>query len=194
MEGTHNGEQWEERRPHNQSEGNAYRRRAEEWRQRANQARIEGDTEDADRSERIAEGEDALGEFEERYAAAEHDWLEEGWRGGIHWGVVAEVQDETAALEREVVLEGEDPLNVDRLKHSTDPGVERGLRVTRHRLGQFQKLRWRVEIMAELGQEIIDAEAAGRKVPDHGTGISRTAGAWDYRDEMLAKWRKNQGE
>ena len=105
-------------------------------------------------------------------------------------GGLEAVRDETSALEKQVVLEGEDPRNMDRWRRSKDPNVERDLRIMRLRLGQLQKLRWRVEILAELGRELADAEAVGTELPAHATGVSRTVGALDYRDEMLAKWRQ----
>lgn len=169
-----------------------HRARAQELRSRVERGRAEGDAESAARDEKLAEVEDALAEFEQRSAAAESSWLTEGWRAGISWEVVSQIRDETSLLEHQVVHDGEDPLAFDRWKRSEDPAVELDLRVVRRRLGQFQKLLWRAEILSELGQELLDAEASGTVPPRYATGLSRTAAALDFRDEMLGKWRASR--
>jgi len=179
--------------PEQEERDRGHRAKAHELRLRVDPDKAEGDAEGAGRNEQAAEVEDALAEFEERAAAVESLWLSEGWRAGSSWDVVAHIRNETSSLEHEVVLEGEDPRAFDRWRRSEDLTVGRGLRVVRRRLPQFQKLLWRAEILSDLGQEILDAEANGTEPPTHATGLSKTAGALDYRDEMLAKWRASRG-
>jgi len=197
MEGAHeNGaiprEQGAEDPEHKELDRGGHRAMAQELRSRVEHGKAEGDAEGAARDEKLAEVEDALAEFEERSAAVESSWLTEGWRAGGKWGLVSDIRNETSTLEHEVVLEGEDPRAFDRWRRSEDPAVERDLRVVRRRLAQFQKLLWRAEILSKLGQEILDAEANRTEMPSHATGLSRTAGALDYRDDMLAKWRASR--
>ncbi len=196
MEGTHEkgsvaGEHAEDPEQKERDRG-GHRAKAQELRLRADHDKAEGNAEGASRDEKLAEVEDALAEFEERSAAVESSWMTEGWRAGSSWDVVSNIRNETSVLEHEVVLEGEDPRAFDRWRRSEDPAVERALRVVRRRLPQFQKLLWRAEILSELGQEILDAEANGTEMPSHATGLSQTAGALDYRDQMLAKWRASR--
>ena len=193
MEDSHNGEHEARSIEEEQRTPNSHRTKAQELRKLVSQARIDGDPAVVERNVGLADVEDALGEFDERYSATERAWLEDGWHAGKEWKVVTQIHDQTVALEKQVVLEGQDPKNVDRLRRSNDPEEEHGLRVARLRLGQFQKLQWRAEILAELGQEIIDAEAARSELPAYATDVGRTTGALDYRDEMLAKWRSSRG-
>jgi hypothetical protein len=153
------------------------------------QHRDRGDQASAEQRDALADVEDALADYAEQLGALESGWLTGGWRLGAEWTGIEEIRRETKVLETEVVRAGQDPLHFDKWVHSSDPAVERQLRKLRARLLQLQKLEWRAEILAELGQAVVEAETAGTVLPTHATGFGQTAGAHEYRDAMLGRLR-----
>jgi hypothetical protein len=153
----------------------------------AERHRVSGNTQTAEQKDSLADIEDALAEYETRLGQLEDSWVTGGWKSGSGWEVLGEIRSETRTLESTVVKEGEDPLVFDKWLHSPVLEVERELRKARARLAQYQKLEWRAEILAELGQEATEAERAGTVASAKSLVAGRTFENHEYWDAMQAR-------